>query len=132
MDELVGRLAAKAGTDGVVAEATIGIVAGFPRKWAVRQDSGPDRSHSGGRKQPLRPPTNNAGFRRFMLRRFMGGVLMATGSRLTALGPGMGEIQGVARELSNVRPRQNRSGSDGKNHFRGARARPLRVNAAFG
>lgn len=31
MDELVGRLAAKAGIDGAVAEKTIGIVLGFLR-----------------------------------------------------------------------------------------------------
>ena len=32
MDELIGRLAAKAGIDSVVAEKTIGIVLGFLRK----------------------------------------------------------------------------------------------------
>jgi hypothetical protein len=37
---------------------------------------------------------NNAGFGRFS-----GGGLMAVGSRLMALGLGMSEIQGVAREL---------------------------------
>ena len=31
MDELIGRLAAKAGIDGAVAEKTIGIILGFLR-----------------------------------------------------------------------------------------------------
>jgi hypothetical protein len=69
MDELIGQLAPEAGIDGVMAEETIGIALGFLRN-------------------------DNAGFSRSK-----GCGLMAIGSRLMALGLGMSEIQGVAREL---------------------------------
>ncbi len=85
MDELIGRLASKAGIDSAVAEKTIGIVLGFLR------NEGPSD-----KVQALidQIPGSNGGFSRLM-----GGGLMAVGTRLMALGLGMSEIQNVAREL---------------------------------
>jgi hypothetical protein len=94
MDELVGRLAAEAGIDNVVAEKTIGIVLGF-----LRNEGPPGKVQAlidqiPGAEGAIADSINNAG-----LSRLMGGGLMALGSRLMALGLGMSEIQSVAREL---------------------------------
>ena len=93
MDELIGRLAAKAGIDAAVAEKTIGIVLGFLRnegpsdKVQVLIDEIPGA-------EAAIAASGGGG-----LAKLMGGGLMALGSRLMALGLGMGEIQSVAREL---------------------------------
>jgi len=94
MDELVGRLAAEAGIDSVVAEKTIGIVLGF-----LRNEGPPGKVQAlidqiPGAEGAIADSINTAG-----LSRLMGGGLMALGSRLMALGLGMSEIQSVAREL---------------------------------
>ena len=94
MDELVGRLAAKAGIDSAVAEKTIGIVLGF-----LRNEGPPDKVQAlidqiPGAEAAIAASSSNGGFSRLM-----GGGLMAVGTRLMALGLGMNEIQGVAREL---------------------------------
>ena len=94
MDELKGRLAAKAGIDGAVAEKTIGIVLGFLRnegpsdKVQILIDEIP------GAEAAIAASSSGGG-----LAKLMGGGLMALGTRLMALGLGMGEIQSVAREL---------------------------------
>jgi hypothetical protein len=93
MDELIERLAVKAGIDSVVAEKTIGIILNFlrtqgpPAKVQVLIDQIPGAegalasSDSGG------------------LGSLMGGGLMALGSKLMGLGLGMSQIQDIAREL---------------------------------
>jgi hypothetical protein len=94
MDELIGRLAVKAGIDNVVAEKTVGIILGFLRnegptdKVQALIDSIP------GAEAVITASSNSSGFGRLM-----GGGLMALGSKLMALGLGIGEIQDVAREL---------------------------------
>jgi len=94
MDELIGRLAVKAGIDNVVAEKTIGIILGFLRnegpsdKVQVLIDKIP------GAEAAIVASSNGSG-----LARLMGGGLMALGSKLMGLGLGIGEIQNVAREL---------------------------------
>src|SRR3954452_20969178 len=94
MDELVEQLAAKAGIDKAVAEKTVGIMLGFLRnagpsdKVQALIDSIP------GAEGAVEASRNGAG-----LSALMGGGLMAVGSRLMALGLGIGEIQNVAREL---------------------------------
>ena len=94
MDELVEQLAAKAGIDKAVAEKTVGIMLGFLRnagpsdKVQALIDSIP------GAERAVEASRNGAG-----LSALMGGGLMAVGSRLMALGLGIGEIQNVAREL---------------------------------
>jgi hypothetical protein len=94
MDELVGRLAVKAGIDNAVAEKTIGIVLGFLRnegpsdKVQVLIDQIP------GAEAAIAASSNGGG-----LGSLMGGGLMALGTKLMGLGLGMAEIQKVAREL---------------------------------
>ena len=93
MDELIGRLASKAGIDSAVAEKTIGIVLGF-------RNEGPSDEVQAlidqipGAEAAIAANSSNGGFSRLM-----GGGLMAVGTRLMAVGLGMGEIQSVAREL---------------------------------
>jgi hypothetical protein len=94
MDELVGRLAATAGIERAVAEKTVGIMLGFLRsegpsdKVQALIDSIP------GAERALEASGKVGG-----LSALMGGGLMAVGSRLMALGLGIGEILKVAREL---------------------------------
>jgi hypothetical protein len=93
MDELIGRLAVKAGIDDAVAEKTIGIILGF-----LRNEGPSDKVQAlidkiSGAEAAI-AASNNGGFARLM-----GGGLMAVGSRLMGLGLGMGEIQNIAREL---------------------------------
>jgi hypothetical protein len=94
MDELVGRLAAKAGIDGAVAEKTVGIILNF-----LRSEGPPDKVQAlidmiPGAEDAIAASNNSNG-----LTRLMGGGLMAVGTRLMGLGLGMGEIQSIAREL---------------------------------
>ena len=94
MDELVGQLAAKAGIDSAVAEKTVGIILGF-----LRSEGPTDKVQAlidtiQGAEAAIAASERGAG-----LSRLMGGGLMALGTKLMALGLGMGEIQSVAREL---------------------------------
>ena len=94
MDELVGRLVAKAGIDNVVAEKTIGIILGF-----LRTEGPSDKVQAlidkiPGAEAAIATSSNSGG-----LGRLMGSGLMAVGTKLMGLGLGMSEIQGVAREL---------------------------------
>ena len=91
MDELIGRLAAKAGIDNAVAEKTIGIILGF-----LRSEGPTDKVQALIDKIPgAEAASGNGGG----LGRLMGGGLMALGTKLMGLGLGMGEIQSIAREL---------------------------------
>jgi hypothetical protein len=94
MDELIGRLAAKAGIDNVVAEKTIGIILGF-----LRNEGPSDKVQAlidgiPGAEAAIAASSNGNG-----LAALMGGGLMALGTKLMGLGLGMNEIQNVAREL---------------------------------
>jgi hypothetical protein len=94
MDELIGQLADEAGIDTAVAEKTVGIILGFLRsegpsdKVQALIDTIPGA-------EAVIAATNEGGG----LTRLMGGGLMAVGTRLIALGLGIGEIQNIAREL---------------------------------
>jgi hypothetical protein len=94
MDELVGRLASNAGIDIAIAEKTVGIVLKFLRS------EGPSDTVQNlidaipGSEAAIAAVDGNGG-----ISRLMGGGLMAVGTRLMALGLGIGEIQRVAREL---------------------------------
>ena len=94
MDELIGRLAAKAGIDSVVAEKTIGIVLGF-----LRNEGPSDKVQALIDKIPGAESAVEASNKSSGLSGLMGGGLMALGTRLMGLGLGIGEIQNVAREL---------------------------------
>jgi hypothetical protein len=94
MDELIARLAAKAGIDNAVAEKTIGIILGF-----LRNEGPSDKVQAlidkiPGAETAIAACSNSGG-----LSRLMGGGLMALGTKLMGLGLGMGEIQSIAREL---------------------------------
>ncbi|HEY3893583.1 MAG TPA: DUF2267 domain-containing protein [Bradyrhizobium sp.] len=94
MDELTGRLAAKAGIEEAVAEKTIGIILGF-----LRSEGPPDKVQSlidsiSGAEAALAASSSGGG-----VDSLMGGGLMAVGTRLMGLGLGIAEIQNIAREL---------------------------------
>jgi hypothetical protein len=94
MDELVGRLAAKAGIDDVVAEKTVGIILDF-----LRSEGPTDKVQAlidkiPGAEAAIAASDNVGGFGRLM-----GGGLMAVGTKLMGLGLGITDIQNVAREL---------------------------------
>ena len=94
MDELIGRLAVKAGIDNAVAEKTVGIILGF-----LRNEGPSDKVQALIDKIPGAEAAIAASNSGGGLARLMGGGLMAVGSRLMGLGLGMGEIQNIAREL---------------------------------
>jgi hypothetical protein len=94
MDELVDRIAANVGVDRAVAEKSVGIIFDFLSKEGPAQKvhvlldqlPGADAAIAAARE-------SDAG-----VFGSMGGI-MGVGSRLMAAGLGMGEIQGVTREL---------------------------------
>ena len=94
MDELIGTLATKAGIDDATAEKALGIVLGFLRSEGPSDKVQVLIDNISGAEATI-AASNSAGG----LSRLMGGGLMAVGSRLMALGLGIGEIQSLAREL---------------------------------
>jgi hypothetical protein len=100
MDELIGRLATKASIDDVVAEKAIGIILGF-----LRNEGPSDKVQALIDRVPGAEAailaTNSASNNGGGFGRLMGGGLMALGTKLMGLGLGIGEIQGIARELLN-------------------------------
>jgi hypothetical protein len=94
MDELVERLAAKAGIEKAVAEKTIGIILGFLRKEGPSDQVQALIDKIPGAERVVQASGNASG-----LSGLMGGGLMALGSRLMGLGLGISEIQNVAGEL---------------------------------
>ena len=94
MDELIGQLADEAGIDTAVAEKTVGIILGF-----LRSEGPSDKVQAlidtiPGAEAVIAVSNEGGG-----LTRLMGGGLMAVGTRLMALGLGIGDIQNIAREL---------------------------------
>src|ERR1700748_2162422 len=99
MDELIGRLAAKAGIDDAVAEKTIGIILGF-----LRSEGPSDKVQAlidgiPGAEAAIAASAGGGGLIGLTSAGMMGGGLMAVGTKLMGLGLGMGQIQVVAREL---------------------------------
>lgn len=94
MDELIGRLAAKAGIEDAVAEKTVGIILGFLRSEGPSDKVQALIDNIPGAEAAIAASSNGSG-----LAELMGGGLMAVGTKLMALGLGMSEIQSVAREL---------------------------------
>jgi hypothetical protein len=94
MDELIGRLAIKAGIDKAVAEKTVGIILGFLRNEGPSDKVQALIDEIPGAEAAIAASNNGGG-----LARLMGGGLVALGSRLMGLGLGMSEIQNIAREL---------------------------------
>jgi hypothetical protein len=94
MDELIGRLASKAGIDSAVAEKTIDIILNFLRNEGPFDKVQALIDQIPGAEAVIAAASNNGA-----ISRFMGGGLMAVGTRLMGLGLGMSEIQSIAREL---------------------------------
>ena len=94
MDELIGRLATKAGIDTVVAEKTVGIILGFLRNEGPSEKVEALIDQIPGAEAAIAAASNSGG-----LTKLMGGGLMALGTKLMGLGLGMSEIQNIAREL---------------------------------
>ncbi len=95
MDELVDRIAAKVGVDRSVAEKSVGIIFDF-----LSKDGPTDKVHAlldrlPGANEAIAAARADDGGGMFGT---MGGI-MGVGSRLMSAGLGMGEIQGVTREL---------------------------------
>ena len=94
MDELIGRLAEKAGIEKAVAEKSVGIMLGF-----LRNEGPADKVQAliddiPGAEAVIAASGSGGG-----LSRLMGGGLMALGAKLMGLGLGMAQIQNIAREL---------------------------------
>jgi hypothetical protein len=98
MDELIGRLAAKAGIDDAVAEKTIGIILGFLRSEGPSDKVQALIDRIPGAEAAIAASAGGGGLIGFV-GSSLGGGLMAVGTRLMGLGLGMGQIQDVAREL---------------------------------
>jgi hypothetical protein len=94
MDELIGRLAVKAGIGDAVAEKTIGLILGFLRNEGPSNQVQALIDQIPGAEAAIAASGNGDS-----LGNLMGGGLMALGTKLMGLGLGMGEIQNVAREL---------------------------------
>jgi hypothetical protein len=94
MDELIGRLAVKAGIDDAVAEKTIGIILDFLRNEGPSEKVQALIEQIPGAEAAIATSSNSGG-----LARLMGGGLMALGTRLMGLGLGMTQIQNIAREI---------------------------------
>jgi hypothetical protein len=94
MDELIGRLAVKAGIENAVAEKTIGIILGFLRNEGPSEKVQALIDQIPGAEAAISATSKSGG-----LGRLMGGGLMALGTRLMGLGLGISDIQNIAREL---------------------------------
>src|ERR1700722_8988985 len=94
MDELIARLATKAGIGDAVAEKTIGIILVF-----LRNQGPSDKVQALIDKIPGAEAVISASGDSSGLGRLMGGGVMGLGAKLMGLGLGMGDIQNIAREL---------------------------------
>jgi hypothetical protein len=94
MDELVERLATKAGIDDAVAEKSVGIILEYLRNEGPSEKVQALIDQIPGAETAIGLSSSGDG-----LGKWMGGGLMAVGTRLMGLGLGIGEIQKIAREL---------------------------------
>ncbi|CAN5126330.1 hypothetical protein BH10PSE10_BH10PSE10_09920 [soil metagenome] len=109
MDELIDRLAAKAGIDKAVAENTVGAILGFLRKEGPpAQVQALIDSLPGAETVIDRAGPSGGG-----LAGMFGGGVMALGAKLMGFGLGMGDIKTVGGEL--FRFGRDKIGTDGMN-----------------
>jgi hypothetical protein len=94
MDELIGRLAEKAGIEKAVAEKSVGIMLGFLRNEGPADKVQALIDNIPGAEAVIAASGSGGG-----LSRLMGGGLMALGAKLMGLGLGMAQIKNIAREL---------------------------------
>ena len=114
MDELVDRIVANVGVDRSVAEKSIGIIFDF-----LSKEGPPDKVHAlldrlPGANEAIAAARASEGGGVFGT---MGGI-MGVGSRLMGAGLGMGEIQGVTREL--IAYAREKAGNDAVDSIVGA------------
>jgi len=95
MDELVDRIVARVGVDRTVAEKSVGIIFDFLAKEGPTEKVNALLAQLPGAEAAMAAAREGDGGGMFGS---MGGI-MGVGSRLMAAGLGMGEIQGVTREL---------------------------------
>ena len=105
MDELIAQLAAKTGIDNAVAGRAVGIILDFLRKEGPADKVQALIDGIPGASAVIATSANSG-----RLDRLAGGGLMTLGSKLIALGLGMGQIQNIAREL--LRFGRDRIGTD--------------------
>ena len=91
MDELVGRLVASVGIDRTVAEKAVGIILAFLLKEGPSEKVKALIDQMPGVESAVQAASSEGDFG-------MGGI-MGVGSKLMAIGLGMGEMQGVTREI---------------------------------
>jgi hypothetical protein len=108
MDELIDRLAAKAGLDRVVAEKTVGAILGFLRKEGPADHVQALIDKIPGAETAIKTAGSGGG-----LASMFGGGVMALGAKLMGFGLGMGDIKTVSREL--FRFGRDQIGVDGMN-----------------
>ncbi len=108
MDELVDRLAAKAGIDKAVAEKTVGAILGFLRKEGPADQVQALIDNIPGAETAIKSAGSGGG-----LAGMLGGGVMALGAKLMGLGLGMGDIKTIGREL--FRFGRDKIGADGMN-----------------
>ncbi|HEY2138058.1 MAG TPA: DUF2267 domain-containing protein [Xanthobacteraceae bacterium] len=95
MDDLVDRIVANVGVDRMVAEKSVGIIFDFLSKEGPTEKVHALLDQLPGANAAIAAARASDGGGMFSS---MGGI-MGVGSRLMAAGLGMGEIQGVTREL---------------------------------
>ncbi|KPF98185.1 DUF2267 domain-containing protein [Rhodopseudomonas palustris] len=95
MDELIDRLAEKAGLEKAVAGKSVGIILNFLRNEGPQVHVQALIDTIPGAEEAIASADGS----RSTLGRLMGGGIMAVGTKLMGLGLGMGDIQKLAREL---------------------------------
>lgn len=108
MDELIDRLAEKAGVDKAVAEKTLGAILGFLRKEGPADHVQALLDKIPGAEAAISASGSGGGFTGML-----GGGIMALGAKLMGFGLGMGDIQAIGREL--FRFGRDKIGADGMN-----------------
>ncbi|MGO3929581.1 hypothetical protein [Rhodopseudomonas pseudopalustris] len=103
MDELIERLADKAGLDKAVAGKSVGIILGFLRNEGPQEPVQALIDTIPGAEAAIESANESrGGLSRLMGSSLMGGGVMAMGARLMGLGLGMADIQKLAHELFHI------------------------------
>lgn len=98
MDELIERLADKAGLEKAVAGKSVGIILSFLRNEGPQPHVQALIDSIPGADAAIASAESSRG----TLGRLMGSGIMAVGTKLMGLGLGMGDIQKLARELFHI------------------------------
>ncbi|MGP9811831.1 DUF2267 domain-containing protein [Rhodopseudomonas sp. NSM] len=103
MDELIERLADKAGLEKAVAGKSVGIILGFLRSEGPQEPVQALIDTIPGAEDAIATANESrGGLGRLMGANLMGGGVMAMGARLMGLGLGIGDIKKLAHELFHI------------------------------